>query len=92
MSICYPACDLWYPFFLLVGMMVSGYSPFKSSLPHCVLLAGCVLFEPGKTSRALAKRAVMRWNLARNQLRSLVNIIAGLKDWVRVRLIALPCR
>ena len=46
MSILLPGLRFMVPFFLLVGMMVSGYSPFKSSFTALgVLLAGCALFE-----------------------------------------------
>lgn len=45
-AILLPGLRFMIPFFLLVGMMVSGYSPFKASFTALgVLLAGCVLFE-----------------------------------------------
>ena len=46
MTILIPGLRFIIPFALLVGMMVSGYSPFKASFMALgVLLAGCVLFE-----------------------------------------------
>lgn len=45
-SILIPGLRFMVPFFLLVGMMVAGYSPFKSSFTALgVLLAGCVVLE-----------------------------------------------
>tara|TARA_R110002051_G_scaffold4386_4_gene23402 strand:- start:17880 stop:19778 length:1899 start_codon:yes stop_codon:yes gene_type:complete len=45
-SILIPGLRFMVPFVLLVGMMVAGYSPFKSSFTALgVLLAGCVVFE-----------------------------------------------
>lgn len=45
-AILIPGLRFMIPFFLLVGMMVSGYSPFKSSFTALgVLLLGCILFE-----------------------------------------------
>ncbi|WP_371155818.1 TRAP transporter permease [Jannaschia sp. 2305UL9-9] len=46
MSVLLPGLRFIVPFVLLVGMMVSGYSPFKASFTALgVLLAGCVLLE-----------------------------------------------
>lgn len=46
MQILIPGMRFVVPFVLLVGMMVSGYSPFKASFTALgVLLAGCVLLE-----------------------------------------------
>jgi TRAP transporter 4TM/12TM fusion protein len=41
-----PGLRFLIPFFTLIGMMLSGYSPFRASfVALIVLLAGCVLFE-----------------------------------------------
>lgn len=46
MSVLLPGLRFIVPFMLLVGMMVSGYSPFKASFAALgVLLFGCALFE-----------------------------------------------
>ena len=41
-----PGLRFLIPFFTLIGMMLSGYSPFRASfVALIVLLAGCILFE-----------------------------------------------